>query len=667
MRLFGREINLPKFEKRGTFSSPFGFREFLNRISNGISKSGVKVNSWTALTFAAVFRAVAIYRQVMMILPGGMYQKKDDGRIRIDHPVEDLFNGMANPEMTSEIFKETMQAWLTLKGVAFAEIVHDEKYYPVALWPIDPDLITVQRNHKSNEIEYKIIKTGTIIPWWKMFHLKGYSYNGINCYSPIKLAKDSIGLGLASEEFGNRYFKEGTNLGGFVKHPKTLGDDAFKRLKAEMDQKYKGLKKSHGVIILEEGMEYSPLQINLEDSQFLQTRKFQITEIARWFNLPPHMLYDLERSTFSNIEHQGMEAVRDSFLPTVVRWESEINTKLLLVSEWKKEKKYYKFNMDSLLRGDLKSRMESYNIACQNGIMNRDECRAKEDMKPIKGGAGQVHTVQLNMCDITQLSQINANNQKKELKSNNITPEKRDSNQDIEERARKTKRKISEKYEARIKKAVEKILKEERSFVENGLNEVNYNDFTIWLQDNYDEFRSIVEKLIRPVLTSYALELHPAITTELNSDKEVNESYEKFIEDYIRGFATRYSISSKKQLISVRNEDESTSEDIVGRLDEWEETRPDKVSSEEKTRGRNAFTKTLMAAIGVSYIKVRANGKSCPICSSLNGKIVGISEPVLPKGQEYKSGSMEQSLTPKTNLFHAPFHKGCDCDMVVES
>jgi HK97 family phage portal protein len=207
----------------------------------------------------------------------------------------------------------------------------------------------------------------------------------------------AFGLGLAVEEFGARFFGQGTNIGGFFEHPQKLSDAAYNRLKSEMASQYQGLQHSHGTVILEEGMKYTKLGMPLEDIQFIESRKFTRGEMATIHGVPPHLIGDLEKATFSNIEEQGIEAVTYLFRQWCVRWEQALNSKLL--TEKEQEKYYIRFEIDGLLRGNIKARYEAYSIGLQQGFLNADEVREKEDMNPLPDGQGKIYRFPLNLAE----------------------------------------------------------------------------------------------------------------------------------------------------------------------------------------------------------------------------------------------------------------------------
>ena len=373
------------------------------------SKAGVNVSGDSAMNFSAVFNAVQIIAGSIASLPLVLYKRVGpDGKERYtSHPLYDVLHNLPNPEMTSYTFRETLQSHLLLYGNCFAEIIRDTTGRVVQLWPWNPLRVEVKRA-EDGKIFY-VIENGTSKTTraaQDILHIPGLGFDGRVGYSVVTKARESLGLGLAMEEFQARFYGQGTNLGGVVQHPGRLSDEAHNRLKKDVNEKYAGLGGSHKVMVLEEGMKYERIGMPLEDAQFLESRVFAIGDVARWFNLPPHKLKELSKATFSNIEQQQIEFVQDTMRPWAVRWEQHLAWKLL--SEEERRALFAEFSLDGLLRGDTKSRMEAYSLMRNMGAINADEIRAKENLKPIGGRAGSLYWKPLNMGDASKKEEVPA-------------------------------------------------------------------------------------------------------------------------------------------------------------------------------------------------------------------------------------------------------------------
>ena len=230
-----------------------------------------------------------------------------------------------------------------------------------------------------------------------VLHIPGLGFDGLVGYSPIAMAKNAIGLAIAAEEYGAKFYANGATPSGILEHPGTLKDPS--RVRESWQATFGGSSNANKVAVLEEGMKYTPISIAPNEAQFLETRKFQIDEIARIFRVPPHMVGDLDKSSFSNIEQQSLEFVKYTLDPWVARWEQSMVRALLTPEE--KKRYFFKFNVDGLLRGDYQSRMNGYATARQNGWMSANDIRELENMDRIPEElGGNLYLVNGNMTKL---------------------------------------------------------------------------------------------------------------------------------------------------------------------------------------------------------------------------------------------------------------------------
>jgi len=375
------------FERRNlSVADPKAWNPGLWNMYGAQSNAGVNVNTENALTSSAVFNAVALIAGTVASLPLHLMRRRGEGNsTATDKSLYSVLHTAANPEMTAMVLRETMTAHLLTWGNCYAEVVRDGYNNVIELWPIPPNRMKVER--QNGKLTY-IINMGAeehTLRRENVLHIPGLGFNGIQGYSVITMAQESIGLGMAMEEFGARWFGSGTHPGVIVSHPGKLSQDAHDNLKGDLVNKYSGLGKSHRLLLLEEGMKIEDVGVPPEDSQFLQSRQFQITDIARWFNLPPHKLKDLTKSSFSNIEQEQISFVTDSILPWLIRLESNYNMQLLTPGE-RANHLYFKHVVEGLLRGDAESRGKFYNQMFMIGAMSINDIRAKEEMNPIENG-----------------------------------------------------------------------------------------------------------------------------------------------------------------------------------------------------------------------------------------------------------------------------------------
>lgn len=362
----------------------------------GSTTSGKPVNEQTAMQMTAVYSCVRILSETIAGLPLHVYRYNDSGGKEKDlkHPLYKLLHDEPNPEMTSFAFRETLMSHLLLWGNAYAQIIRNARGEVIALYPLMPNRMTVDRDssgrlyylYQCNIDDSRVISKNNQVYLnpSEVLHIPGLGFDGLVGYSPIAMAKNAVGLAIATEEYGAKFFANGATPGGVLEHPGTIKDP--QKVKDSWNTAYQGSSNAHRVAVLEEGMKYQPIGIAPEQAQFLETRKFQINEIARIFRIPPHMLADLEKSSFSNIEQQSLEFVKYTLDPWVVRWEQAMCRALLLESE--KATVFIKFNVDGLLRGDYQSRMNGYATARQNGWMSANDIRELENLDRIPTEVG---------------------------------------------------------------------------------------------------------------------------------------------------------------------------------------------------------------------------------------------------------------------------------------
>lgn len=370
------------------------------RLKGSLSLSGENVTEETALTYSAVWNAVSLISGTTSTLPLHLMQKQGKNKRPADN--EALYYVMHdqwNPLMTAQIGRECMMQHILTWGNGYAEKITNKMGEVTALWPIPPNRV-LKLEMRENRLWYEIrVDNESIwLPREKVLHVPGLGFDGYVGYSPIAMARKSIGLGMAMETFGSNYFGQGTHPGVIVSHPgPAMNAQAHANLKQALTESYSGLGQAHRLMLLEEGMKMEKVGVPPEESQFLESRQFQIPEIARWFNLPPHKLKDLTKSSFNNIEQEQISFVTDSILPWLVRFETQYNTQLLTEGQRKREKLYFKHVIEGLLRADAKSRAEFYQIMVRNGIMTRNEVREKEDLNPHDNPLAEELTIETNI------------------------------------------------------------------------------------------------------------------------------------------------------------------------------------------------------------------------------------------------------------------------------
>ena len=381
----------------------------------GSSNAGKSVNPKNAVQLSTVYACVRVIAETIASLPLAVYEETETGSHKAtEHPLYRILHDEPNHEMTSFVLREVMLSHLLLWGNSYCQIIRTGKNHIAGLYPLLPDRMEVDRDSKTGALIYTYTTTeGNAVKLKPsdVLHIPGLGFDGIMGYSPIALEKNAIGLGIAAEEYGSTFFKNGARPSGVLTHPNTVRDP--KRLRDNWNATYGGSSNGGKVAILEENMSFTPISLPNNEAQFLETRRFQVEEICRIYRVPPHLVGNLDRATFSNIENQSIDFAVHTIRPWLVRIEQAMNRALFADSEKAGSpggrRFYVQFNLDGLMRGDYKSRMEGYAIARQNGWMSANDIRALENLNPIpdeEGGSTYLvngNMVPVNLCGVTQL------------------------------------------------------------------------------------------------------------------------------------------------------------------------------------------------------------------------------------------------------------------------
>jgi HK97 family phage portal protein len=401
---------LAKLERRsrtsaeGSLTDPSAWAERMFG-GGGATASGVEVTRDSVLSATAVYAGVRLYMETMGSVPLKTMRRRVPGPgrdVATDHPLYTLLHDQPNPEQTAMEFREMLTFWMVMTQNGYAEIVRDGSGHVAELWPIPSYRVRMERIPETGRLRYRVnLPNGgqPIIPFENMLHIRGFSRNGLVGDDTIAMLRESFGLTLAADESAARFFGNGALPAGHIEHPGKIKDGG-KNLRESWTRVHGGLANAHRVAVLEEGAKFVQDMLDPEKAQLLGAREFQIAEVARILNLPPHLLRDLTRSTNNNIEHQGIEFVTISIRPWAVRYEQAFARCLLTPTE--KKTIYFMHQLDGLMRGDLPSRTDALAVQRNNGIINADEWRELEDMNPQPNGQGQVYLVPLNMIPADQ-------------------------------------------------------------------------------------------------------------------------------------------------------------------------------------------------------------------------------------------------------------------------
>lgn len=379
-----------------------------NRVSSamqfffGYGTSGEEVTPRTAMQLSTVYACVRVISDAIATMSLHVYERLDNGgkRKALTHPLDRIIHSEPNREMTSYIWRETMMSHLLLWGNAYNQIVYNMRGNVIGLYPLLPDKMRVDRDEITHKIKYTYTdmygETHELSPD-EVLHIPGLGFDGLVGYSPIAMERNAISLGVAAEKYGAGFFGNSAIPAGILEHPGTMKDPG--KLRKAWHEAYGGAGNAKRVAILEEGMKFHQISIPNNEAQFLETRKFQVEEICRIYQVPPHMVGNLDHATFSNIEHQEMEFVKHTIDPWIARIEQAMDRALF--HEGEKARYTVRFNVDTLLRGDFKTRMEAYQIGRQNGFYSTNDFREMEGWEPVpEEEGGDTYFVNGNMIPL---------------------------------------------------------------------------------------------------------------------------------------------------------------------------------------------------------------------------------------------------------------------------
>lgn len=381
-----RNLFSPQVEKRAqvfvsnSLTSPFDV--------SGID-AGVPVTGDSALGCSTIWAAMRIISESAASLPLKVYEYESDGgrKVASAHPLYSLLHDEPCPGISSMNWREALVACAAFRGRAYAEIERRTMDgAPVALWLLAPDKVEPVYND-AGRLNYKVslgMGKAELVPGSDMIHLRGPSTDGVNGFDLLDIARQDIGLTIAAEKYGRSFFGNGARPGGMLKHPGRLSKEAAERLREDWNKRHQGGANSHRVAILEEGMDYGVIGVSPEEAQFLQTREFQVGQVARWFNIPASKLRDKSGQSYSSLEAENLAFYTETLRPWLIRLEQELTLKLLKPAE--RERYYFEHSADAILRADTKTRFEIYALAKNWGLLTTNEIREKENMPRVEGG-----------------------------------------------------------------------------------------------------------------------------------------------------------------------------------------------------------------------------------------------------------------------------------------
>ena len=636
--------------------------------------SGAKVSERTALNYSAYYACVKVLAETLATVPLKVYERQDKGRREsMTHPLWPIVRMRPNPLMSDFIFRELLVQHVVVWGNFYCDIEWSDNRRIASLWPLRPDVSSVYSKNGQKYLKTQVDGTEYHIPPGNFLHIAGMGSCGLEGYSPVRVfAAQAIGLGAAAEEFGAKYFGSGGRPPIVLTHPSQLSAEAQERMRNNYEKVHGGLRKSHRVMVLDEGVGIENIGIPNDDAQFLETRKFQVEEMARVHRIPQHKIGAMDKATFSNIEHQAIEFVTDAILPWATRIESECNHALFAAVD--RGRYYLKHNLDGLLRGDQKTRSEAMAIKRQWGVISADEWRAMEEMNPLPDGVGEDYIVPLNYTTIEQLGDMEpvASASEPDQETKGEPSERRVAVSDTETRTRRSadsRNRLRQAQEPVLKRAAEHLVNAEvraaRRILKKAFkSEAAAAQFIRDMERFYEGFGDYVLREMLPVMLAFAEMLAGEVSIELDASIDMDPNLRAFVSKYAMQYGDRHVLESLRQLRKVISEtpQEELENELHATLSRWGDDRPSGIAHNESVRMGSSVTKIIYGAGGVMTLKWVTVGDNCPLCTAMNGRTVSIQEPFLGSGETVDPKDGETApLKVVKSIGHPPLHKGCNC------
>lgn len=683
-------------ERNSTLKNPD--RALLEALRGGIgTHAGVVVSDEGALAYSAVLACVRVLSESVATLPCILYERMEQGgqagkRRATSHALYRVLHTAPNAEMTSFEFWEMAIVHLLLWGNFYAEIVVDGRGDVAALWPIPPKLVTPVR-WPDGRLGYKVELPEEPKAFGRewIFHVAGMRTTGLKGLSVVGHAREAIGLGMAAEQYGASVFGNGMVPGGVLEHPGELSDDAYARLLTAWKDRHEGLSNAQRLAILEDGMKYTKIGIPPEDAQFLETRKFQRSEIAGMFRVPLHMIGDLERATFSNIEHQSTEYVVYSIQPWLRRIEARAQVSLLLRPD--QERYFAEFLVDGLLRGDAVSRNQAYSTARQWGWMSVNEIRQRENLNPIT--EGDVYLQPMNMVTagegLDHEGAKGGEGAKREGAKGDVRARTAGERRSAEEitRVGQERQRMAAAFRRQIGDVAQRLVNREVNDVRNAARRLlkaerarsgdrperghpgggerrSVAEWEVWVQEFYREHGHTAREYLLATMTS-AAELTVESVERETGHRWPDEELESWMYNYTDSRCNVWVGDHRRAVIGATRAAQDAGDDplpaVEAALDEIQETAAERFSRDQGTRLINAVATTIYAYFVLRMIWY-SFGESCDYCKQLDGREVGAAQYFLQAGEALLDAA-GVALTMVGNVRHAPLHDGCDCQVVA--
>ena len=654
----------------GVLSRIFGIEARAEGTGEGLvdlfgarSSAGVTVSPSGAMKLAPVWSCVHLLANSAAQLPLLIYYRKrgNDRQRAADHPLYELLHLLPNPELTSFELRQALMGHLLTWGNGYCEIEWAPNGTVRGLWPLNPGAMTgAERKDGALFYAYQLPNgTMTRIPAYRVLHLRGLSSDGFWGLSPVRELMETMGLAKVTEQYGGRYFANGANPSVILIHPGTPKADARARIRREYMMQTEGLSNAHRVAVLADGIQVEKVGVPPDEAQFLETRTFQDQEIVRAYL--PHMVLN-QGDAYANVEDLGRGLVTFTLQPWLVSIEQAIMRDLFTARD--RQELMVEHLVDGLMRASTQNRYAAYAVA-HRAWMTTNDIRRLENLPPVEGGDDDLMQP-LNMEPVGSTRQAEPP-ELWESRAIAAVP-------DGEERAIEYRRTLFSSQAPLFYDVAERITRRESNDVGRAVLKYlkrtnNLAGFLMWMQEFYEEHAGFVDRQMAPVVQALARLVGPLVARELGVEVDAGV-LAAFAAEFTATLGVRWAASSHGQLRQVlqaaQDAGQALPDAVQGRLDEWNETRPGKVSARESVRSTNALIRSAYMASGVERLRWVARGENCPYCEAMNGRVVGIREDFMAGGQQFSPKGAQQPLLIRNSISHPPIHDGCDCTIVAE-
>lgn len=630
--------------------------DFWYRPLLGFGASSMRTDG-DAMTLSAWWNAVTLLSATIASIPLRLYRRDGEDRVPLrGDPRFHLMHRQPTPWHTAMEWREMAQGHLLMRGNSYHRMIRDRLGRVRTLEPLHPDRVTIET--EDGQLVYVARrKSGTeYIPASEMLHLRGPGSDGITGLSVIALARRSLGYALDLEKHGAEITNNQARPGGLLTTDATLQKEKREALAKAWDQAYSG----GGIgrtAVLDAGLEWQAMSFNAEDSQFIESRAFQVTEVARWLNIPPHFLKDLSKATYSNIEQQSLEFVIHTIRPWCERWEQRLDVALLDADE--REDLYFKFSLEGLMRGDSEARSAFYTALFQMGALSPNEIRRLEDMNGVEGGDERF--VQLNLVPLSQASDPFGAMTDATDRAIEGAKDVRQLPAGVEERSLRQRRRLMVVHQRLMEEAAGRLVRREIADLRRLLDATDdVDDFLRRLDIFAEGLPGTARNVMAPLLVAY-IDLVAEAASEEIGDELDRERLEAWREGYVDSFARGHTSQTVDRLTGTMTEAKGDPFDNArSMLGRWEENRAAEIALREAVTAGGAAAVVVFEMAGLGAVWRTSGSENCPYCDMLNGRRVGPGGRFLSKGEKLEPEGSEP-LHVGRDIGHPQAHGGCDC------